>query len=200
MEHQVSAGVTLSAFYLMHRRQQVRRAAAAAPSKKLRVVFIRHGESTNNVMEQTSSELYNANRQPDPDLSPLGVQQATATGEWLANDSAASFIAPFDELFVSPILRTMQTAEPIAKSLNLTPTVWTDVFEHGGIYTGADGSNSGCEGGQKRSEMEARFPGWTIPAAGVVDGLSFGAVDEEGWYLKYYGTQCGTRLTPAVQW
>ena len=51
----------------------------------LQLYFIRHGQSTNNViMEETGFHDYLTEREPEPDLTPLGLEQANLTGEVLA--------------------------------------------------------------------------------------------------------------------
>jgi hypothetical protein len=55
----------IGAFYALQARQKARSTAAATPSKRLRVVLIRHGESFNNVCEQISNTYYNKHRQPE---------------------------------------------------------------------------------------------------------------------------------------
>jgi broad specificity phosphatase PhoE len=68
--------------------------------------LVRHGES-----------LFNAERriqgQSDVELSPLGHRQSDAVATELAN-------LPINAIYVSPLRRAMETAEPIAARLKLT--------------------------------------------------------------------------------
>jgi 2,3-bisphosphoglycerate-dependent phosphoglycerate mutase len=52
----------------------------------------------------------------DPPLAPLGVDQATALAAIVGPDD-------FDALYVSPLLRARQTADPLAERTGLDPTV-----------------------------------------------------------------------------
>ena len=61
-------------------------------------------------------------RPADPPLSELGHRQAMALAEWLAPE-------PVDGLYVSPMRRARQTAEPLAAVTGLDPVVVEDVAE-----------------------------------------------------------------------
>jgi broad specificity phosphatase PhoE len=96
--------------------------------------LIRHGES-----------LYNAEGriqgQSDVALSPLGLRQAAAIADALADDQ-------IDAVFASPLRRAMQTAEPIAARLDLTIQSDDRLKEiHAGIFQGL-----------LWAEIEAKFP------------------------------------------
>ena len=43
---------------------------------------------------------------------------------------------PGTAIYISPMLRALRTAAPLAAALGLAPQVWTDIFEHGGLFTG----------------------------------------------------------------
>ncbi len=84
------------------------------------LVIVRHGESQRNVGKQTATEKgeleYGGNiRDMDVTLTPRGLNQAEATG---------AFLAPkfrFDRIFVSPYVRTVETARLMAKHFNPMP-------------------------------------------------------------------------------
>jgi broad specificity phosphatase PhoE len=67
------------------------------------LTFVRHGEPTRD-------------QAFDPGLGPVGMEQARRAAEFLARES-------YDALYVSPLLRARQTAEPIAASLGLETVV-----------------------------------------------------------------------------
>jgi broad specificity phosphatase PhoE len=136
---------------------------------RLRVGLVRHGESWNNVYSAMGKESYRANRVADPFLTATGERQAAAVGAHFGDSAASALMQPLDRLFVSPHRRTMQTMAPIARETGLAPTVWTDIFEAGGIHTDGVG-----EGGLTRSEMTSEFPEYTLPDAE--------AVGDDGWY------------------
>jgi 2,3-bisphosphoglycerate-dependent phosphoglycerate mutase len=96
--------------------------------------LIRHGES-----------LYNAEGriqgQSDVELSQLGIRQAEAIADALADEA-------IDAVFASPLRRAMQTSEPIARRLRLTIQQDDRLKEiHAGIFQGL-----------LWAEIEAKFP------------------------------------------
>ena len=146
-----------------------------AVSPNLRLILIRHGESANNVEHEISREQYLANRQPDPPLTATGQEQALETGEYLASKQNA-LLFPIHRLYVSPLRRTLMTAQPIAKALQLQPIVWTDIFEVGGVY-----ENGGMgKPGMTRTEMLTAFPDYHVPQQHVT---------EKGWYNVAMGKE-----------
>jgi broad specificity phosphatase PhoE len=87
------------------------------------IYLIRHGES-----------LYNAEAriqgQSDVALSPLGLRQAEAIADALANER-------IDAIFASPLRRALQTAEPIAARFELAIQADDRLKEiHAGIFQG----------------------------------------------------------------
>jgi probable phosphomutase (TIGR03848 family) len=69
-------------------------------------LLIRHGETDYN------KKMHIAGRLPDVHLTKKGRLQAQSLAEKLAN-------APIKAIFSSPLERTMETAEPLAKTLKL---------------------------------------------------------------------------------
>jgi len=150
---------------------------------RLRVIFVRHGESTNNVHAAAGQEAYTANRVSDPDLSERGKEQARRVGALLADPaSAETFLgsgAAISEVWVSPHKRTLATAAPLAEELvrsrDLPPrvVVATELFEAGGIFdeSGPDGAAVALRG-LTRTEMTAGWPTYALPPD----------VDDSGWY------------------
>ena len=139
----------------------------------MELFLIRHGQSANNALADSSL------RDKDPELTGLGRRQAEQVARFLA---AGGHLRPeeraedrryLDRLYCSPMIRAMQTAEPIGLALDLAPEVWVDLHENGGIYLD-HGPERGTRGypGQTRSEMLERFPGFVIPEQ----------VGEEGWW------------------
>jgi broad specificity phosphatase PhoE len=84
---------------------------------------------------------------------------------------------PVDLLFVSPMLRALQTALPISRALGLNPQVWVDIHEHGGVFTGnpEKGDVVGYAG-VTRAQIAADFAHYQ-----VVDGVHDG-----GWWTGGY--------------
>jgi broad specificity phosphatase PhoE len=81
-----------------------------------RLVQVRHGQSEANVVQRellpdldpaVAAEIMN---RPDWEqrLSPLGIEQATIAGDWIRHHIGA--LASFDVIYVSPFMRTFETA------------------------------------------------------------------------------------------
>jgi 2,3-bisphosphoglycerate-dependent phosphoglycerate mutase len=86
------------------------------------LVIVRHGESERNVGKDEAVragrlEYGGGLRDMDVALTPQGMQQAEATGDFLAQRFQ------FDRVFVSPYLRTLQTAEHLVKRLAKPPRI-----------------------------------------------------------------------------
>jgi 2,3-bisphosphoglycerate-dependent phosphoglycerate mutase len=157
----------------------------------VRLILIRHAQSANNVLAESDGhdyDLYMATRVPEPPLTEVGHRQAVLLAQQLADAAARAAVDtersawlanehPISELYVSPMLRALQTAAPIACALGLAPQVWVDIHEHGGIFTGnPDKANVVGYPGLTRAEMAAQFPTFR-----VLDG-----VGDDGWWHGGY--------------
>jgi 2,3-bisphosphoglycerate-dependent phosphoglycerate mutase len=139
----------------------------------MELFLIRHGQSANNVLEDVSL------RDKDPELTELGQRQAARVAEFLVAGGhkdphpRREGLPFFDHLYCSPMLRAMQTAEPIGRGLGIDPEIWVDIHEMGGIYLD-HGEERGVIAypGQTRGEMGERFPGYRLPEG----------VGEDGWW------------------
>jgi 2,3-bisphosphoglycerate-dependent phosphoglycerate mutase len=141
----------------------------------MEIIFIRHGQSSNNALTDPSQRVQ------DPLLTPTGEQQARRVADYIAGGEhlvggnhaeAKDARPPLDRLYCSAMVRAMQTAEPIGKALGLNPEVWIDIHEFGGIFLERpDGGSDGFPG-QKRGEVETRFPAYVLPPA----------LGEDGWW------------------
>lgn len=147
-------------------------------SPNLRIILIRHGESENNIHHEVSMEQYRQNRQPDPDLTTVGYQQAQETADFLRTGNNA-LLRNVHEIYVSPAHRTLLTCRPIADALQIEPKVWADLFEVGGVFSyqpnsaDADGVLSTVgQGGLTRNQMKTEFPNYILEER----------VTDKGWY------------------
>ena len=133
----------------------------------MRLYLIRHAQSYNNALPDQRQRV------AEPPLTALGEQQAEHLARYLA--STAEFQDEpytFSQVYCSPMLRTLQTAQPLAAALNLLPQVWVDLHEAGGIFLEDEEGQATGFPGLRRSEIVARFPGF---APGE-------QVSEEGWW------------------
>jgi probable phosphoglycerate mutase len=115
----------------------------------LELFIIRHGESFGN---RLATDL------PDAELTDLGKEQAAHVGECMKHANVEVIIA-------SPLTRAIETAQPLARAINLPIDIWKNTYEvrSRGPYTGPAVSRL-----QERYP-EARFPddmepeGWFYP-------------------------------------
>lgn len=136
----------------------------------MRIHFIRHAESANNKLLYFNKPL--EGRVPDPPLSSLGQRQAQALGEFL-KENRDDF--PFDRIYISPFLRTLQTAAAFTDLYPDTPKiVWPGIHEYGGcIHINPVTKERSAHTGMTRAEIQAQFPEYRIDES----------VTDEGWYF-----------------
>jgi 2,3-bisphosphoglycerate-dependent phosphoglycerate mutase len=162
----------------------------------MRILFIRHAQSTNNLLwDQTGSS---DGRSSDPTLTELGNQQARALCE-----NFTRYLILHDEnqipqskniyLYSSLMWRSLQTAQPIAEKYGLPLLGLRDLHEVGGVYLKDPETelNVGLPG-KKPSELKLTYP----------DLQFVQKVDEEGWYNQPYelDEQAHTRAQRLVNW
>jgi probable phosphoglycerate mutase len=82
----------------------------------MRLLLIRHGQTPGNVLGRLDTT------HPGPGLTDLGLRQAAAIPEALRSD-------PVDAIFVSTLVRTHLTAQPLATDRGLTPQVSSGLHE-----------------------------------------------------------------------
>jgi broad specificity phosphatase PhoE len=78
-----------------------------------RIVFVRHAQRLDEVFPEWSDL---AERPQDTPLTPMGIQQSQYLGKWLSQQAWCDEIGAF---FVSPFVRTVQTAHFALNSMNL---------------------------------------------------------------------------------
>lgn len=150
--------------------------------------IIRHGQSYNNaLMDRQHLRVH------DPPLTVVGKKQADCLADYLrtqvntealarlsVDDPARNEVKPrrFTHLYCSAMHRALQTAQPIGKALNMTPEVWVDIHEHGGIFLEENGVVRGYPG-KRRSEILEEFPDYILPET----------VTEDGWWKPDAGQE-----------
>ncbi|MFD3443268.1 histidine phosphatase family protein [Microbacteriaceae bacterium 4G12] len=75
----------------------------------MRLLLIRHGQTPDNARGALGAMV------PGPGLTELGREQAAAVPDALADES-------IDAIYVSTMVRTHETAAPLAQALGITPT------------------------------------------------------------------------------
>lgn len=144
--------------------------------------IIRHAQSSNNALTD------HQDRVSDPLLTELGRQQAEILADHLTNgkrltpwerDTHAQSGYGITRLYCSPMWRSLQTAQYIEQTLGLTPEVWIDIHEQGGIWLDHREAG-GIVGypGKTRSEILTTFPSYVLP-----DGIT-----KRGWW-HYQGQE-----------
>jgi len=152
---------------------------------KMKFYFIRHGQSENNILlDQLTdgvgfgegNDEYLRKRYADAPLSSLGKQQVKLLGKFIAdktngaqsgtNGNASSFDEfRFTHLYVSPMIRALDTAAAVAAALDIDPTIWEDIHEQGGLWT-QDGTVAERipQPGMTPELLNKNYPGFTVPS------------------------------------
>ncbi|RPI25428.1 MAG: hypothetical protein EHM70_20100, partial [Chloroflexota bacterium] len=137
----------------------------------MHIFFIRHAQSVNNaIWAQTGNS---AGRSEDPELTGLGKMQAQAVARHLREGDPGIYLPPGEprpegfgltHLYVSLMLRSVQTGIAIAENLGLRPMAWEDLHECGGIYLEDEETGiKRCLPGKNRTYFEAQFPRLLLP-------------------------------------
>lgn len=105
----------------------------------MELYLIRHAESTNNARPSYQ-------RVEDPDITPVGRQQARHLADWIAT-------LRIDRFITSPFRRTLQTAAEILGRTQHSLEIWHDVFERGGCFRGHNEANFAGASGMGRSQI-----------------------------------------------
>lgn len=134
-------------------------------NEAVKLLFIRHGQSTNNVLTAAGHPF--RGRSADPELTPLGLRQS----ERLAQAFRAGLIPRPTVLISSPMVRAVQTTRPLAEELDLPILIDTRAYEVGGVYTG-EPQSPGAHPGAAASRLLSLSERVSLPE-------DFG---EQGWY------------------
>jgi 2,3-bisphosphoglycerate-dependent phosphoglycerate mutase len=148
----------------------------------MQLYIIRHAQSTNNALADPRE------RDRDPTLTELGERQADILARHVA--AGVELVPPisttngrngqgyyFTHLYCSPMWRALQTVDSIGQALGLTPEVWADIHEQGGIYLDhQDGRGPIGYPGKTRQEIQAVFPRYVLPED----------VTDRGWWSRDY--------------
>jgi probable phosphoglycerate mutase len=103
--------------------EEYRQARFVAPPGSTELLLVRHGESARARRDQSFPLV---DGQSDPDLAPEGREQADRVADRLG-------VVKIDQIYVTTLRRTVQTAGPLVDRLGITPKVEPDLRE---IYLG----------------------------------------------------------------
>lgn len=146
----------------------------------MRLYFIRHGQSANNVLNQSQ---YLTHRTHDPELTEIGHQQAQKIADYLVDaiDMPHPELEPigFTKMYVSPMIRALDTAKPIAEALNIVPEVWTDIHEVGGLFTADAEDNVTGYPGLCTTDFADKYPHYVLPEH----------ISDTGWWNVNHGRE-----------
>ena len=135
-------GTVLAAVFLL-----VVSALPAWAAQAITLTWVRHAQSAANAAGIIDTTV------PGPGLTALGDTQAQAIAETLKANA-------YDGIYVSNMVRTQLTADPLATDLGLTPVVLSGVREiNAGIFEGRSGLLAGI--------------GYALPPAAWVLGARF---------------------------
>lgn len=136
----------------------------------MKIFIIRHAESENNMNWHFDRD--DTNRSNDPAISDLGQKQAVCLTAFL-QDHLEEF--DFTRIYISPFLRTLQTAAAFHHLYDVPKVVWTPIHENGGCIDN-DSETGEWRGasGMGRSEIQAKFPHFEISDE----------IGEEGWWSR----------------
>ncbi len=149
--------------------------------------FIRHGQSTNNLLWYRTGS--SQGRSEDPELSDLGQRQAHILAQHLRqsnpnvvtkghdNQNLAGF--GITHLYSSLMVRSLATGATIAQALGLPLVAWDDIHERGGIWLEDQQSGERVgQPGKNRAFFEARYPDLILPPS----------LGDAGWWDRPYET------------
>jgi 2,3-bisphosphoglycerate-dependent phosphoglycerate mutase len=135
---------------------------------------IRHAQSENNLLYVQTGSV--EGRSADPELTPVGWQQAEALARFLSRPglTAVNHDLAYDpqnlggftltHLYCSLMVRAVATGMVVARALNLPLVAWEDVHEVGGIHEkdAETGERAGLPG-NNQAYFETHYPALVLP-------------------------------------
>ena len=126
----------------------------------------------------------------DPPITELGERQSEILAQHLATGATQDLVpgaAPgsaraqgrkgygITSIYCSPMLRSLQTAQPLKEALGIAPKVWVEIHERGGMFLdhGEDRASVGYPG-LTRSEILAKYPDYQLASE----------ITEAGWWNR----------------
>lgn len=141
--------------------------------RKTDIIFIRHGESANNVTYHTVLEMFGDSLSPEqyeielgklhsPDcaLSPKGVKQVEQLCKYLESGGLSRTVPDLNnwKLFSSPMNRCLLTAKGISDTLKKRVAVMPFLFESDGCYESLPDKQTRGLPGSTAAEVREKYP------------------------------------------
>jgi 2,3-bisphosphoglycerate-dependent phosphoglycerate mutase len=150
--------------------------------------LIRHGQSENNQLWAETGSL--DGRSDDPELTPLGIEQAHRLARFLsqpggpmpAQNYDAQNVAGFGltHLYCSLMVRAVATGTIVARAVGLPLVAWVDAHEVGGMHRSGEQPDERIGlPGKNRAYFEANYPDLVLPAT----------LGDEGWWNRPFETR-----------
>ncbi|HEX2979863.1 MAG TPA: histidine phosphatase family protein [Anaerolineaceae bacterium] len=144
--------------------------------------YIRHAQSTNNALyAETGSD---AGRSEDPELSPLGLEQAERLAHFIKNNGLRPGFPgnqkegkqpELTHLYTSLMVRAVRTGSAIARALDIPIQAIANAHECGGIFLDDPVTGEPCgKAGKSRSYFAEEFPNLALPEI----------IGEDGWWNR----------------
>jgi len=156
----------------------------------MHLFYIRHGQSANNALYDVTGG--DDGRVMDPELTPVGVEQAARVAESLRcgqpllrmNGTSADGFG-VTHLYSSLMVRSLHTGQAIAQVLDLPLLGWTDLHEGGGIFL-QDPDTGEFTGypASTRADLTGRFPELVWPDD----------APPEGWWNRPFEPYAARRI------
>ncbi|MEM7114930.1 MAG: histidine phosphatase family protein [Chloroflexota bacterium] len=147
----------------------------------MKLYLIRHAQSANNAAYFSGD--YHKQHNSDPEITPLGHQQAERVGQLLASpdleprqppDMAEKTDFGLTHLYCSLMTRAILTGGYIAQACQLPLQAHHDIFERLGIYSYNDAGERVGLAGPNRDYFAQRFPELQLPDS----------IGQEGWWNR----------------
>jgi len=146
----------------------------------MRLYFIRHGQSENNLLwDETGS---NRGRSEDPELTPTGRRQAQLLAEFIHKKNAEIYsngtqpgvnrdLFAFTHLYTSLMVRSVATGTYVSETLGIPLQGWPEIHECGGIFLEdhETGEHRGLPG-KSRSYFLENYSNLVVPEVCTDDG------------------------------
>jgi 2,3-bisphosphoglycerate-dependent phosphoglycerate mutase len=151
----------------------------------MQLYFIRHAQSENNQLYAETGSYLGPKRREDPDLTPLGRQQASKLAQFLRDhghpdtrlewgyDTQNLGGFALTHLYCSMMVRAVATGSIVSRALGLPLVAWEELHEVGGIHQRDEQTGDPISlPGKNRTYFEEHYPELILPSS----------LGEGGWW------------------